>query len=157
MTANGRQNADTVLVASLAAGQTYAAAAEAAGVSERTARRRMSDPSFIRRVDAGRVEIVSAAVNRAVDAAVEAVDTMIELMRGAESESVRLRAASGVLEFVGTRNGDPVGDAIRGLRTFSGSDVAGLTRRLAETALEHVPAENVETFLNDLEAKLSVR
>ena len=149
MTANGRHNGDAVLVSHLAVGQTYAAAADAAGVSERTARRRMSEASFRRHVDAARVEIMSVAVNRAGNAALEAVETLIVLMRSADSESVRLRAARAVLELVDTRDRDPVADLIRGLTRFSGHDIYELTRQMLSTALNYIPEEKAEAFMDD--------
>lgn len=154
MTANGRHNGDAVLVSHLAVGHTYAAAADAAGVSERTARRRMSEASFRKRVDAARVEIVSVAMNHAVDAALEAVETFIVLMRSADSESVRLRAAAAVLELVGTRDGDPVADLIRGTTMVSGRELYGHTRQVLLTALDYIPEERAEIFMEDLGAKL---
>jgi len=105
-------------------------------------------------VDAARVEIMSVAVNRAGNAALEAVETLIVLMRSADSESVRLRAAGAVLELVDTRDGDPVADLILGLTRFSRGDVYELTRQMLSTALHYIPEEKAEIFMEDAGAQL---
>jgi hypothetical protein len=94
----GRKNADEVLIAQLAAGATRAAAAEAAGVSERTVFRRWQDREFRRRVAIARTALVSNAVGQLADAAAEAVQTLRSLLRS-ESDNVRLGAARSILEL----------------------------------------------------------
>ena len=66
MAADGRKNADDGLAAALAAGQTLCAAA-AAGVSERTARRRWADAAFRRRVSVIRGEMIGQAIGRVAE------------------------------------------------------------------------------------------
>jgi hypothetical protein len=114
----------------------------------------MSDPEFRMYVEAARVELVSTAIGLAAEATVGAVETVTELMRTAQSESVRLRAASVLLEFVGDHGTDPVKNAIRGATTFSGTEVAALVRRLTEAGLAYISDEMADTFLNDLEAAI---
>ena len=93
-----RAQLDDLLVELLANGRTYAGAGESAGVSERTVRRRMSDPVFAGRVSRRRGEHVGALVGQLVDAGDEA----IEVLRGslhADTDAVRLRAAELVLRL----------------------------------------------------------
>lgn len=101
MTASGRTGADTALIAALAAGCTHAAAAEQAGVSERTVRRRLDDPAFRQQVEAARAEILDRAVAELTSAAVEAVEALRTLL-GSEADYARLGAARAILE-VGLR------------------------------------------------------
>src|SRR5262245_3905144 len=92
------RNADSALIAALAAGDTAAEAARKAGVSERTVRRRLDDPGFKRALEAAKAEALARAVAKLSDRAVAAVDTLAALL-DAESESVRLGAARSVLEL----------------------------------------------------------
>ena len=96
---NRRGRADGVLVAELARGATYKAAAETAGVSESTARRRMDDPAFRQQVAAVRTEMLGAAIGRLTDALAGSAATLAELATTASSESVRLYAARATLEM----------------------------------------------------------
>jgi hypothetical protein len=88
-----------VLVAALAGGAVALEAAEAAGVSERTVRRRLADAAFVDRVEAARVEVVDNAVARVSASALAAVDTLRALMTPDVSPSVRLGAAKAILEY----------------------------------------------------------
>jgi hypothetical protein len=93
-----RNHDDELIVAALAAGMAYGEAAAAAGTSERTVRRRMSDPSFATEVSRRRGEQVSVLAGRLLGASHEA----IEVLRGcmdAESDAIRLRAAQMVLSL----------------------------------------------------------
>jgi hypothetical protein len=81
----------------LATGQTLRAAAEAAGIAERTATRRWANAEFRRRVHSLRGEIFASALGRLTDGAVEAADVLRELLRSA-TDSVRLSAARALLE-----------------------------------------------------------
>jgi hypothetical protein len=150
MAANGRRNADSVLISGLAAGRTYASAAEIAGISERTARRRMSDPAFRSSVAEARAELLRTAIDSAAAAATEAVEVVAELMRSAESESVRLRAACSLLELVGDAASTPIQAAIRGHSPFSAEEVAVIVRRLTEVAVCHAHVDDVDALLDDL-------
>jgi hypothetical protein len=95
---NGRQNADDLLAAALATGATIRDGASLAGIGERTAHRRVSDPSFRARVARMRARTVEAAMGRLTEGMVGAADTLRQLLE-AESETVRLGAARSVLEF----------------------------------------------------------
>lgn len=151
MTANGRHNADTLLVSNLAVGHTYAAAAEAAGVSERTARRRMNDPIFRFQVEEARAEMLTRAVELASEAAVDAVGTLTRLMQSGRSEPVQLRAATTVLEFVGSRSGDRMSDFVRTATMVPAAAFQEFARRVAEVALPYVPEDRIDSFLDDVE------
>jgi hypothetical protein len=86
-------------VGSLAAGLTAAEAAKAAGVSERTVRRRLSDPEFVAKIEAARREVLHRAVAKVSGGAVSAADTLVTLLRPTERPTVRLGAAKAVLDF----------------------------------------------------------
>jgi hypothetical protein len=94
----GRRNADEALALAVASGQTLRDAAPAAGVSERTAARRMADPDFRFRVADLRGEMVRRSLGRMADGMSEAADVLRKLL-AAESESVRLGAARSMLEL----------------------------------------------------------
>jgi hypothetical protein len=98
MAENGRKNRDTALLTALAGGATVRQAAEQAGVSERTAFRRLADADFAREVDILRAEMVRRAWGKMADGMAEAADTLRQLLR-AESESVRLGACRAALEM----------------------------------------------------------
>ncbi len=90
--------ADAALIAALATGATRQEAATRAGLSKTTVYRRLADPAFRRRVSAAWSELIDAAVGRLADATTEACQTLRDLL-GADSESVRLAAARGILEL----------------------------------------------------------
>jgi hypothetical protein len=94
----GRSAADAALALAFAAGKTLAEAAQAAGISERTASRRRADPDFAARVGDLRTEMVRRAVGKLADGMAEAAEVLRGLL-GARSESVRLAAARTILEL----------------------------------------------------------
>jgi hypothetical protein len=98
MTGNGRRKGDDALLLALAAGRPVRDAAGSAGLGERTARRRLADPDFRRRVVEARGEMVARALGKMADGMAEAADTLRQLLR-AEGESVRLGAARSILEL----------------------------------------------------------
>lgn len=112
----------------------------------------MSDPAFRKTVVDARAEMVRAAIDRAAAATTDAVDVVAELMRSAESESVRLRAACSLIELVGKAASDPISAAISGNATFSADDVRLLARRFTEVAVSHVPFDDVDALIDDLRA-----
>jgi hypothetical protein len=105
---------DDLLVAALATGRSVAAAAEKVGVSERTARRRMADPAFRRRVDDLRAEVVAEALSVLNQSMSRAAEQLRELLESAD-EKVRLRAAGEIIRL-----------------GLAGHEVTGLRRELAE-------------------------
>ena len=95
---SGRKNADDALVMALAVGGTVPAAAQHAGVSERTVYRRLHDPAFCRRVSAARAELLERAVGQLVATASCAAATLRQLL-AAPADSIKLGAARSILEF----------------------------------------------------------
>src|SRR5690242_13012577 len=86
-----------MLLAALAAGTPVDEAAVAAGVSRRTAYRRLADPVFAQRLARARDELISNALGELVDCASHAVATLRGLL-DAGDERVRLAAAKATLE-----------------------------------------------------------
>ena len=98
MVKNGRKKRnDDALALSIACGSSLRVAAKENGFGERTAWRRLNDPEFRARVDAIRAAIVDQGIGKIVEAITEAADTLRDLLK-AESESVRLGAAKGILD-----------------------------------------------------------
>ena len=93
----GRTRGDELLLAALAAGAPVEQAAAAAGVSARTAYRRMADPVFARRLGQARDALVETALGELAESASEAVRTLRALL-AAGDERVRLGAARATLE-----------------------------------------------------------
>lgn len=98
MSGGDRRNADSALVAALACGGTVEAAAQTAGVSVPTVRRRLAEPAFRKAVEEARAESVSRAVARLSATSTLAADCLRELLK-AKSETVRLGAARAILEL----------------------------------------------------------
>ncbi|MFY9611633.1 MAG: hypothetical protein WAU45_23845 [Blastocatellia bacterium] len=96
MAHNGRHS-EAILITSLAGGSSVREAAALAGVSERTAHRRWSDPGFRLKVNEAWSEIVRQAVGKLGDASTHAAAVLRELLN-ADSESVRLSAARSILD-----------------------------------------------------------
>jgi len=100
MAAAGRSGADDVLITLLASGTTRQAAAARAKVSERTLYRRLQDVTFRARIDEARADMVARASAMLTAAGMAAAETLIRLLR-AESDAVKLSAASRILELGG--------------------------------------------------------
>jgi hypothetical protein len=98
MAAGGRKNADDALATALAGGAPVRAAAERAGVSERTAYRRLADAAFRLRVAGRRAEMAQQAVGRMVEGMADAADTLRRLLASA-GDAVKLGAARSILEL----------------------------------------------------------
>lgn len=99
MAHRGRRNADEALALALACGATVEQAAQKAGVSARTAHRRLVDPAFTRRVHSARGDMAQRAGGLLTGAAMESIKTLLELRRPPAPPAVRLGAARAVLEF----------------------------------------------------------
>src|SRR5262245_31788708 len=97
---SGKKNADEALVLALATGVSVPDAAGRAGVSTRTAYRRLEDPGFRRRVDQARSDLVNAAIGRLSAIGAESVAEVERLVRESKSEAVRLGAVRTVLEYL---------------------------------------------------------
>jgi hypothetical protein len=90
-------SSEAILITSLAGGASVREAAVVAGVSERTAHRRWSDPNFRQQVNAAWSEIVRQAVGKFGDASTQAAAVLRELLN-ADSDTVRLSAARSILD-----------------------------------------------------------
>jgi len=93
---SGRRGEEALLRA-LAAGEPVGLAAQAAGLSERTAYRRLGNPSFRQRLAALRDELISAALGELTHSTSDAVATLRQLLQS-KDERVRLAAARAVLD-----------------------------------------------------------
>ena len=90
-----------LLAVHVAAGFSIKDSAGAVGCSLTHAYHLSSDPSFHVRVAAIRSECVSGAVGRLSSAALQAVDTFIQLLGDDNEPSVRLNAAKAILANLG--------------------------------------------------------
>ncbi len=124
MAHRGRKSADEALRQALACGATVETAARAAGVSPRTAHRRLADPAFRAGVHEARADMVQRTAGVMTAAALESVRTLLELQKPPHPAAVRLAAARAVIAL--------------GLRLREEADLAGrvaeLERRLEATA-----------------------
>ncbi len=115
MAGGDRKNADGALITALASGATVAAAAEQAGVSERTVYRRLEDDSFRGQLAEARAELIKRAVGRLARDCSAAADTLRALLT-AESETVRLGAAKSIIELaVKIREHDELAERVAAL------------------------------------------
>jgi hypothetical protein len=96
---SGRKTADDALIAALAGGATVAEAATQAGISERTAWRRLQDDAFRQRLDAARQQTVQVAVDTLSKGSTRAARTLVALLSRRQCPSTRLAAARAILEL----------------------------------------------------------
>lgn len=108
MASNGRADrgakrpaADGIAAAALAQGATRGEAARAAGLSERTIRRRLGDPGFRELVADCRARIMADVLEGAAGLAGRAVERLGELVES-ENEHVAIQAARVLLTVAGT-------------------------------------------------------
>jgi hypothetical protein len=99
MPQRGRKNADQLLLMALACGATVEAAARSAGVSQATVYRRLLELAFCRKLEQTKADMVQRTSGALTAAGSEAVRALLELLRGAKAEAVRLGAARSVLEL----------------------------------------------------------
>ena len=98
MAENGRpRKGDDRLISALAGGATIRDAAKSAGIGERTAHRRLADPTFRVRVAHTRHKMLDETVGRIAAAGSQAADTLRDLLTSPD-ESIRLRAAVALLK-----------------------------------------------------------
>ncbi|QJW97265.1 hypothetical protein [Frigoriglobus tundricola] len=98
MTHSGRRSADESLAAELAAGKTIREAAITAGVSERTAFRRLEDAAFKARIAELRSEMVRTAAGRLVEGMTEAASVLRAGLTDADA-NVRHKSAVKLIEL----------------------------------------------------------
>ncbi len=91
--------ADEPLILALACGATIEAAARQCGVSDRTIRRRLSEPAFLARLQQARADMVKRSAGLLTAAAGESVRTLLALQKESAPPAVRLGAARAVLEL----------------------------------------------------------
>jgi hypothetical protein len=94
----GKQ-AEQALLLALACGATVENAARKAGMSERTAYRRLDDAAFVQQLRRVRAEMVQRTAGMLTGAGLGAVKTLVDLQDATVSASVRRRAARDVLEL----------------------------------------------------------
>jgi hypothetical protein len=126
-----RSHGDGALQTALLQGLTTEAAAKAAGVSERTAYRRTSDPGFQRELAQARARALSRALSVLVDGTAGAAAQLRWLATHAEQESIQLAACRSVLEL-----------ALRGTELV---DLAQEVTELREQVQQIVAARERET------------
>jgi hypothetical protein len=88
---------EALLALALARGRSVREAAREAGISERTAHRRLGSADFRRQIYEARSALLDATAGALADAAGRAAATLIKLL-AAEHETVRLAAAKSILE-----------------------------------------------------------
>ncbi len=98
MSVHGRVNGDEKLAAELAGGATVAEASASAGVSDRTAFRRLTDPTFKARVVELRAQMVAEAAGRLSRNMTAAADVLAKLLKS-EDEHVQHKAAVKLIEL----------------------------------------------------------
>jgi hypothetical protein len=98
MAKSGELKGNSALIIAIAEGNNLSDSARLAGVSLRTATRRVADPEFCKRVAAARDQIFREVVGKLVSAATKAVDTLEDLLASG-SPTVKLGAARAILEL----------------------------------------------------------
>jgi hypothetical protein len=95
----GKKGGDDALVQALAGGLSVPKAAQGAGLSERTAYRRLQDPAFRGRVDQARCDVVAGVVGR-LSALGDASAAALAGLRKSKKESARLGAVRTAREYL---------------------------------------------------------
>lgn len=99
MARKATKQADHDLLQVIACGATVESAARKAGVSERTAYRRLEDAEFKRHLTRLRHSMVERSAAMLTAAGMESAKTLLSLQNASIPASVRLGAARAVLEF----------------------------------------------------------
>jgi hypothetical protein len=94
-----RQDADEALLMALACGATVENAAHKAGMSRRTAQRRLADSVFRQRLSERRADMVQRTAGMLTAASLESVKTLLTLQALPNPAGVRLGAARSVLDM----------------------------------------------------------
>jgi hypothetical protein len=97
--ARSRKNADEALLRGLACGATVESAARAAGISARTAHRRLKEEAFQKSLRDLRAEMVQRTAGMLTASGMEASKTLIDLLNTANPPAVRRSAAQTILEL----------------------------------------------------------
>src|SRR5262245_42130134 len=94
-----RRHADDAFLTALASGAAVENAARSAGISVRTAQRRLAEPGFRKRLQQIRADMVELTTGTLTAAATEAVETLLALQQPTTPATVRLGAARAILEI----------------------------------------------------------
>lgn len=97
--ANGKRHRDEVIISALVGGASYSEAARVGRVSRATVARRMAEPAFLSRVLEEREQMIDRVRGLLVDGSLAAARSILHLAQDAGSESVRMAAASRVLDL----------------------------------------------------------
>jgi hypothetical protein len=143
---HGRKNVDESLIGLLVTGTTYAEAALLVGCSKATVSRRMSSPDFRDRVDAERAELSASLRAKVVDAAQAGVSTLASLAVNGESESVRVAAASKLVDLALAR---------KHRAGISERDLVHIVSRVYDIATRHIAQERLTSFATAVDAFLA--
>ena len=126
--ARGRKNTDEALLVTLACGATVENAARTAGMSVRTAQRRLAEPAFRKRLQDLRTDMAQRTGGMLTAAGMEAVKTLISLQDAAIAAPVRLGAARTVLEFsIKLRETNELAERIAALEAQAAPPAASVT------------------------------
>jgi hypothetical protein len=132
MAGSGRQNADSGLIRALLNGATVADAARMAGISERTAWRRMADRQFQVALEAARGDMLTEVRDQLTRAGRQASETLVELLATATPPTVRLGAARAILELgAKVREQEELADRLAGIEERLASMTGEPVRRMS--------------------------
>ena len=92
--------ANDVLLTALGCGTSQEKAAQQAGVSRSTVKRRLADPEFCRQLEAFRAELVQRAAAALTASGLEFVKTLVELTNAKTPPAIRLGAARAGLQLL---------------------------------------------------------
>jgi hypothetical protein len=95
----GRKSADEQLRWALACGATVESAAQKAGISARTAHRRLQDPKFRQSLRELKADIVQRSSSTLAAASGEAIKTLVGLLNPKETSAVRLGASRAIVQL----------------------------------------------------------
>jgi hypothetical protein len=99
MARSKNSRANEVLLAALACGMSQEKAAQQAGVSRSTVKRRLADPEFCRQMEAFRADLVQRTAAALTAAGLEFVKTLVGLTSAGTPPATRLGAARAGLEL----------------------------------------------------------
>jgi hypothetical protein len=97
--ARSRKNADEALLRGLACGATVESAARAAGISPRTAHRRLKEDAFQKRLRDLRAEMVQRTAGMLTASGMEASKTLVALLDASHPATLRRSAAQTILDL----------------------------------------------------------
>ena len=98
-TRRGKKDADDAFLIFYAHGATIEIAAAKAGISKRTAQRRLQNPDFLRRLAEIRAETLRRIADLLTALNLEAVNSLLELQKATTPPAVRLGAARAIIEL----------------------------------------------------------